>query len=652
MSHCYYHNSIGSFCESSTDEIVGKLASENKFELTIDQRNTWLIQIDLLKNVLQGFVGHVVFEFAIPRMGKRADVICLIKDIVFVLEFKVGGDKFELNYRDQVIDYSLDLKNFHKESHDRIIVPVLICTKAVPINNEIAIGPDKIYNCQLSNGSDLKSIITKIVDTNKHSDLIEALIWINSVYLPTPTIIEAAQTLYREHSVEDISRSDSGATNLSITSDYIQTLINNSKKTKTKTICFVTGVPGAGKTLAGLNIATTQSQKEKENHAVFLSGNGPLVEVLREALVRDVSMRKEISKANGRREVKAFIQNIHHFRDHYIENQEAPVEKVVIFDEAQRAWGKEQNSAFMKKKRGKDISISEPELLLQIMDRHTEWCCVICLVGGGQEINTGEAGLVEWLDVLISKFEDWKIYISEEIATSVEYNSFRELKPVLEQLNLISSYDLHLKTSLRSFRAETLSNCIHAILNNSPKEAEKFLKEMNGKFPFVITRDLAKAKAWLRNISRGSERYGIVASSEAVRLRPHGVNLTGDPINSICWYLNDKMDVRSSFFLEEVATEFETQGLEIDWACVCWDADLRYVDNDWSYNRFRGTKWQRVNDLSRQLYLKNAYRVLLTRARQGMIIFIPKGDSQDHTRADSFYDSTYEYLKQCGLLEI
>lgn len=652
MSRCYYNNSIVSFQQEPEDQILGKIAAANSFDLTLDQRNSWVTQIRLLKEQLSSFEGHILFEFVIPRMGKRADVICLLEGTVFVLEFKVGSDKFDSLSREQVVDYALDLKNFHKGSHDKKIVPVLVCTDANGVTNEVQSAHDDVSNCLFSNGNDLEVVISlalKKMNTAIHIDPME---WMSSPYSPTPTIIEAAQSLYQEHSVKEISRSDAEAMNLSITSDYIHSLINESRVQRKKTICFVTGVPGAGKTLAGLNIATSQAITEKENHAVFLSGNGPLVDVLREALSRDESMRKNISKKEAEREVKAFIQNIHHFRDHYIENEDAPKEKVVIFDEAQRAWGKEQNSAFMKKKRGKDLDMSEPELLLKIMDRHDDWCCVICLIGGGQEINTGEAGLVEWLEAVKSKFETWEIHISEAITTNPEYNSFRELTPVLSTLNIKSSLNLHLKTSLRSFRAETLSKVIYAILNNHPTEARSLLKNIEARFPIVLTRDLPKAKAWLREQSRGSERYGVIASSESVRLRPHGINLTGDPINSICWYLNDKNDVRSSFFLEEVATEFETQGLEIDRACVCWDADLRYENGDWTFNRFRGTKWQRINDSVRQQYLKNAYRVLLTRARQGIVIFLPKGDSEDHTRPNVYYDETYKYLIDCGLLEI
>jgi DUF2075 family protein len=462
--------------------------------------------------------------------------------------------------------------------------------------------------------------------------------------------------LYQGHDVREIAQSDSGADNLIKTANIIEKIINKAKKEKTKAICFITGVPGAGKTLGGLNLANERHKfsKEEEEHTVFLSGNGPLVDVLQEALARNKvkNSLEPIKKKNVLRETKAFIQNIHHFRDEALQNIYPPIEKVVIFDEAQRAWNQKKTSSFMKTKRNRDnFSQSEPEFLISVMDRHNDWCVIICLIGGGQEINTGEAGLLEWFSAIKKQFNYWEVYVSSKIF-DIEYSRGYDLNLFFDKkikYEIIS--DLHLKISIRSFRSENVSNFVKALLDCDKNNASKLFVELEHKYPIFITRDLQKAKEWLRQKSRGNERFGLIASSSGMRLKPYGifVELKIDPKN---WFLNSKDDVRSSYFLEYVATEFDIQGLELDWVCVAWDADFRYVNNIWNYYNFKGNNWQKIKDKESMLYLKNAYRVLLTRARQGIIIFIPQGDENDPTRITSFYNGTYEYLKEIGLKEI
>jgi hypothetical protein len=447
--------------------------------------------------------------------------------------------------------------------------------------------------------------------------------------------------------VADITRSDADAINLGRTQAIIAGVIEGAKVDHRKAVCFVTGVPGAGKTLAGLNIATQRSESHADEHAVFLSGNGPLVDVLREALTRDQAQRTGQSKAHVERKVRAFIQNIHKFRDEYVHTSDAPVEHVVVFDEAQRAWTKNQASKFMQSKRGvADFDMSEPEFLLSVMDRHADWCTVVCLIGGGQEINTGEAGLAEWMAAIRERFPHWQVHASAQIVQP-DYDLNHDAKAFIagEQVRLHD--ELHLGVSMRSFRAESLSDLISHLLNGDAETARRALERLEN-YPIFLTRDLAVAKAWLRKTARGSERYGLVASSGAQRLRPEGIHIKAaiDPPN---WFLNDRSDVRSSFYLEEVASEFDVQGLELDFTGVCWDADWRFVDGEWQAWNFKGTKWQSVHDRFRRLYLKNAYRVLLTRARQGMVIFVPQGDEADPTRPKRFYDETYAYLLSCGL---
>ena len=482
--------------------------------------------------------------------------------------------------------------------------------------------------------------------------------WEKSSYKPTPTIIEAATALYKKHNVNEISRSDAGAGNLAITSECISQIIDFSKKHNKKSICFVTGVPGAGKTLAGLNIANLRSNYLEEEHAVFLSGNGPLVDVLREALTRDkVKTAKEknqiITKAYALSQVKSFIQPIHHFRDNYIKDEEAPIERVTIFDEAQRAWTREQAASFMKRNKGdSDFNKSEPEFLIEVMDRHKDWCTIVCLIGGGQEINTGEAGLEEWIRPFAEKFNDWSLYYSSKITEDINYIKDDVALSILKNRNAIKKDELHLSVSLRSFRSAQLSNFIQEIINNDIERAKVIYRDfIQTDYPIKLTRDIDNARSWLKKKAKGSERFGVVASSGGIRLRPFGLNVKAK-IDAPIWFLNDKDDIRSSYFLEEVATEFDIQGLELDWTCVAWDGDFFYNNKQWNYRKFKGTKWQNINSEDITNYLINSYRVLLTRARQGMIIYIPYGNKEDFTRPDYMYDGTFDFFKSLGIEEI
>lgn len=657
MKREYYSDSIGNFLNTSSEEILGTLASKNEFSLEQTQRDAWLEEIDILRKALSLFQGYIYFEYSIPRMGQRVDVVVLIGPVIFVLEFKIGEKEFPSHAIEQVWDYALDLKNFHESSHNHFIAPILIATKAQSVHSAVATTPqnDKLLFPIKSNIDSLTEVIKNVLLFVEGED-IEHSQWECGRYRPTPTIIEAAMALYNRHSVDDISRSDASAINLSQTSKVVSDIIRESREKGQKSICFVTGVPGSGKTLVGLNIATTHIDKSNDLYSVFLSGNGPLVKILREALVRDKIQREKergnkIKKGEAFSEVKTFIQNVHHFRDDcLVDSMAPPIEHVVLFDEAQRAWNLEKTSTFMRQKKKKpDFNMSEPEFLISCLDRHQDWTVIVCLVGGGQEINTGEAGIGEWIESLNKSYPDWHIYISSRLTDS-EYGAGKILNHLASRPNVVHKNELHLGVSMRSFRAENVSLLVKQLLDLNIEEARKTLGKIN-KYPIVITRDLGKAKQWLRSQARGSERYGIVVSSQAERLKPHAIDVKS-PMNPIHWFLNGKDDVRSSYYLEHVATEFKIQGLELDWVCVTWDADFRYSKEGWKHRSFRGNRWTYIKKEERKQYLKNAYRVLLTRARQGMVIVVPWGDPKDHTRRPEFYDRTYEYLKDIGFTEI
>ncbi len=670
----YYHDTIQQFSQQSFDIIWAKLTAMGRGDLLQTQKLAWAEQIIILKSQISHCSGDVYFEYTIPRMGKRIDVILLIQGIIYVIEFKVGNKEHINANINQVWDYALDLKYFHEQSHDLPIIPILISTQTANQDINVFQDYDKIAHPILSNGSNLADIIRQTQLIFQTSE-IDNYAWSISRYAPTPTIIEAAQALYKNHSVQDISRSDAG--NLTQTSDYVFKIIEEAKAQKNKAICFVTGVPGAGKTLVGLNISTQSVAKDKVN-AVYLSGNGPLVKVLIEALTRD---KLQQLKDNGikktkkevEQEVKAFIQNVHHFRDaclegaviqdgeivadiEYFRSQEnvdksyVPIDHIAIFDEAQRAWDKNMTANFMQRKKNRPgFPYSEPEFLISCMDRHKDWATIVCLVGGGQEINTGEAGIREWINALNEHYKDWHIHISSHL-TDKEYAAGEALNLLANRPNVHTSKDLHLSVSLRSFRAEKLSQFVHQLLDISIIEAKETLQQLT-QYPIILTRDIDKAKHWLRKQARGNERYGIIVSSQAYRLRPLAIDVRFKP-DSIHWFLADKNDVRSSYYLEDVVTEFDIQGLELDYTCVVWDGDFRFADNKWSPHSFVGSKWQDIKKEERKVYLKNAYRVLLTRARQGMIIVVPEGDESDKTRLPKYYDTTYNYLKGLGISEI
>ena len=626
------------------------MAKNPDFDLATTQKAAWIEQIAFLQRNLEGLTGTLFLEFNIPRMGSRVDAVLLIGPVVFVVEFKVGEASFDRAAVDQVWDYALDLKNFHEASHQASLVPILIATEAkesAPV--KLVADSDRVYRpIQVHPGrfrAALESAL-RVID----GDALDQGQWAQGAYKPTPTIVEAARALYAHHGVEAIKAFDAGKKNLGETSRRIEELIDEARAKSRKIICFLTGVPGAGKTLVGLNVATQHARTESPTHAVLLSGNGPLVAVLRAALSRDEKARlkkRGQKQKKGSDPVKQFIQNVHHFRDEALKSEAPPADHVVVFDEAQRAWNQAMTADFMKRKKGvANFTDSEPQFLIRYVDRHKDWAVILCLVGGGQEINRGESGIGAWLEAAKTSFPHWDMYISSRLMDS-EYAAAETVGAAKETRGVHLDDNLHLSVSMRSFRAEHVSAFVKTLLDCERDQARLTLAKLK-RYPIAVTRDLALAKQWVRSKARGSERYGLVASSKAQRLKPHAIDIRvkTDPVH---WFLDGKEDTRSSYYLEDAATEFQVQGLEVDWAVVTWDGDLRFTGSVWSYHDFRGAKWQNVKNADNRSYLKNAYRVLLTRARQGMVIFVPEGDVTDRTRPPAYYDSTFQYLVDVGI---
>lgn len=655
MIRAHFQAPIREFLATPDDAVVGALARGSAFAVEPVQLSAWATQVDLLKKVLTPYAdnGDVFFEFVLPRLGRRLDVLLVLDQWLVVIEFKVGDTTFTASAVDQVWDYALDLKNFHETSHLAPIVPILVATRARIGTSAVGHpGPDGVYAPVLVGEDQLAAVLRQLVGCSV-GEPIRGCEWVRGRYRPTPTILEAAQALWNGHSVADISRSDAGAEELARTVSYIDDLIATARGEGQKVVCLLTGVPGAGKTLVGLGVAARHMDQRSALHSVFLSGNGPLVAILREALARDrVSQERQagrlLTKGGARQQVESFIQNVHHFRDECLIDPGPPPEHVAIFDEAQRAWNREQTVAFMSRKKGqRDFTASEPEYLLSCMDRHRDWAVVLCLVGGGQEINTGEAGISGWIDALRTRFPHWSIHISPRLHDS-EYGSGATMRALQGRPNVVLHDDLHLGVSMRSFRAEQVSDWVKYVLDQEFAQARATLTHLLPRYPIAVTRQLAHGKSWVRKRARGSERFGLVVSSQAQRLKPHAIDVRA-PVDPVHWFLDTKDDVRSSYYLEDAATEFHVQGLELDWSCVVWDADFRHAAPTWDHWSFKGSRWQRIRSQERQLYLKNAYRVLLTRARQGMVIVVPEGDAGDPTRDPAFYDVTYEYLRSVGV---
>jgi hypothetical protein len=660
MQRAAYSDALDRFLDRSDDEVLGALTRASDFAVEDTQRAAWLFELAHLKTLLPALIsefgnGSLYFEYAIPRMGRRIDVLVLLRGVLFVLEYKVGETQFPVHALDQVVDYALDLKHFHETSHDAVIAPILIATEArtAPPLQVSESKDDRVLRPIATNSEGLAGVIRAVLAANP-AESIDPDVWQQGRYQPTPTIVEAASALYAGHSVQEISRSDAGAINLAQTSQRLEQIIAESRARGRKAICFVTGVPGAGKTLVGLNIATQHIDPDSALYSVFLSGNGPLVKILHEALARDrVAQAKRngesARKGEAKSKVKAFIQNVHHFRDEGLKDAgRPPVEHVALFDEAQRAWDLAQTASFMQRKKGyPGFDQSEPAFLISCMNRHPDWAVIVCLVGGGQEINTGEAGIGGWLEAVRDHYPDWELFVSPHLHDR-EYQATELLQQIAVQGRVHLHPELHLSVSMRSFRAETVSAWVKAALDGDIDGARHLYDEFKTRYPIVLTRSLPDAKAWTRAQARGSERYGLVVSSQAQRLKPYAIDVRS-PMDPVHWFLNGKADVRSSYYLEDVATEFHVQGLELDWTCMAWDADFRRTGNAWRHYSFRGDRWQRILQPHSQRYQLNAYRVLLTRARQGMAIVVPKGDPQDPTRDPQFYDQTYDYLRSTGL---
>lgn len=654
------HYTAREFLTAPDDQVLGRLAqlyADLGFNALLTSAiDAWTKQLPILRGALnelieadgRGANWGLLLEYVLPMRDRRPDAVLLAGAAVFVMEFKVGAKSHDASAVWQVQSYALDLRDFHPGCRGRAIVPILIATGSDDQESSERAIPTRLREgnlpVRLESSATLGACLSRLAATHgggAHD--ISPAEWESANFSPTPTIIEAAQALFGGHTVKDISHAFSDK--LDVTSKCIVAAIGHSREKLCRSMCFVTGIPGSGKTLVGLNAVHSPSLLlQSTSSAVFLSGNGPLVKVIREALAREQAHRG-VRKDEAKDVASAFIRNVHAFLKLYgIERpDQAPPQHAVVFDEAQRA----RSAAAVKKAHGKDRA--ESALVLDIMERVPGWATVVALVGGGQEINNGEAGLREWGRALAEREQRWRVLASPEALRGGESVAGHQLFPdgVPPNIAVCEMAELHLRDSVRSHRAQFIGEWVNNVVSD-----EAVAEQAGCDFPVVLTRDLVQARQWLAGRQESSQRTGLLASSGAIRLRAFGLELSSAFRKGISypdWFLNPLGDVRSSFQLEVAATEFDCQGLEVDWAGVCWGGDfvIDPATRKWNCWRFSGNRWLRQNDATRRQYIRNKYRVLLTRARRGMVIWVPAGTAA--AKDADYLEATAKRLEAAGV---
>jgi hypothetical protein len=680
----YLRKPISEFLVVPESEILATLAKRNaeaRFPLQPEALKAWEDQLPFIKEGLRKLrsampeagAWSILLEYPIPQIGQRIDAVILAHNGLVVLETKTGQSP--TGARRQAEDYCISLASFHEGSAGRTIVPLVVSDAHTTTPADSNAFEGLIRKCELTNtaslGATLQLIAARIVDHDQAA--ITPEVWDEARFRPIPPIIEAAVKLYAGMDVFEIGHAAAAQEDLEKTTKAVVRIVEEARDKRERAICFVTGVPGAGKTLVGLNAV---HQPELKDVSMFLSGNGPLVKVIREALTRDVVRRDDVSRRSAEHMLHTFVANVHRFADDFAKDSRPPTRNVIVFDEAQRAWDQEENTRPRQNGRGIERpAASEPRMVIEIMDRfREEWAVIVALIGGGQEINRGEAGLAEWGRAL-REFPDWQIFASPEVlegGSSVDgFQLFDTPDP--HQGRIHRSDHLHLTVSVRSIRAKEVSAWVNAVLSGDSSEAKSIAVGMR-EVP-VVTRDLDEARRWLRSRQLGRTRSGLVASSAATRLRADGMEAGFDFHRAFeweHWFLDHSecverncdhkycCDVRASSKLEVCATQFEIQGLELDWVGLCWGEDLIWDWETWRSQSFNSKQWSTIRpemlkDFERRerlerkhRYRKNGYRVLLTRARQGMIIYVPNPPASDKSRSHEALDRTFEFLRLCG----
>ncbi|MDE8342554.1 MAG: DUF2075 domain-containing protein [Acidocella sp.] len=647
----FWAANIPAFLHAAADTITAQLAhaAQSRFRRNEPQQlRAWSAQCAMLVRALAALPaaasGHVLFEVSLPRTDRRADVVLLLPGAIVVLEFKLGAERFDSSAREQAEDFALDLQDFHVGSRGQRIVPVLVASDAVLAHAaQPALWLSGVAPVIDANAGSLVTALGAAIDIS--APALDRQVWQTAPYRPVPPIIDAARILYARHNVDEILDSRAGAVSLATTHDAIREALGDACANGWHLVLFVTGVPGAGKTLCGLNACFGAA--DDRLRATFLTGNPALVHVLRAALVRD-AVRSGMHKRVAAQRMSGVIQALPKFRDKYAGHQEVPAEHVIVIDEAQRSWSRDHA---VKKSRdcAVHLSDSEPGHLLTAMERHRDWSAIVCLIGNGQEIHDGEGGLAEW-GVALQSRGHWRIIVAPDCLTA--FDPRRRLPP-LPGLHMDTR--LHLSIPTRQISNRHASEWVDAVLEGNLTKAA-LIAGIKG-VPFRVTRELATLRTTLRQVARGSRRAGLIASSGARRLRAIGLGTELPHMDEGAvarWFLDRFPDVRASDALELVATEFSVQGLELDVVGLCWDGDLIRLPQQaaWHVRAFRGTKWQNTSAAESISNRINTYRVLLTRARHETIILVPVGDATDATRHPATFDAIAAFLIACGAVAV
>jgi len=640
---------VGDLLAMAPRDVAARLAyaqTERHATIELAQRHAWEGAAAILQAALREAdpAWRLLLECDLLRLEKRADAVLLTDRAILVLEFKHGARRYEAADLRQAEDYALDLHDFHAGSRNHPVVPVLVATEAPPARHDPPLiwhGVAPVLRC---NGADLGALIAAVqAGIGPPVAPLDAAAWEASPYRPVPTVLEAATLLYRRNSVAEIAAARADAPNLTRTAEAIARVIAHARGRGEHRIVFVTGIPGAGKTLCGLNVVFGAL---RAHGAAFLSGNVPLVSVLREALARDAAPDGGRARQAARRQAQTALQNVHRFLEHHVIHADhVPEARVIVFDEAQRAWDAAQATRDTQR-RASRLSTSEPAHALDIMGRHPGWSVIVALIGGGQEINTGEAGLAEWGRVIAAD-PRWRATAAPRVIASAD-PAQRLADGMRGWLDL--DPDLDLAVPMRSVRNAAGSPWVDAVLRGAVTEAAAIAREAGG-VPFLVTRDLDALRAGLRGLGRGLRRAGLVASAGARRLRAEGLGVQVPEVAD--WFLNRWPDIRSSEALETFATEYDCQGLELDLAGLAWGGDLMRAGESWLPRRFAGDRWFTVRSAEEQRFILNTYRVLLTRARYETIIWVPRGSPRtepfhDATRDAAAMDAIADCLLACG----
>ncbi|MEJ5239319.1 MAG: DUF2075 domain-containing protein [Limisphaera sp.] len=674
----FYRASVSDFLNADPATVIGQLHLQSRHAVSNMRTATvvsWERTVTALRDALREVAAGIptarrwglLLEYEIPRRNCRIDCVLLAGQLVIILELKTGATGSASAAKRQVEHYAIELRDFHAESRNRRIVPVAVLSGSTLF--QLQLDPDEadlVQPVQITGDVTLSRTLLAVAHVHEaaiRGGQIDLAAWDESAYAPIPNIVEAAQMLFAGQSVREISHAHTDAYNLTKTTDVLVDAVQRAQRERRKAVCFVTGVPGAGKTLAGLNVVHSPDLlRDGRPVGAFLSGNGPLVKVLIEALAQDHHRRTRETLAESRRRARTFIQSVHGFLKAYRAPGRPPPERVVVFDEAQRAWDAEKvrkellRRATSEERNHLGPALSEPALMLSIMDRWPDWAVIIALVGGGQEIHDGEAGLAEWGRALRERFPHWEVVASPEALEGGPSVAGSRLFPDGEagSLSVRQERYLHLPVAVRSFRAQAVAEWVNAVVNGHTEQAAQIAAQVSS-FPIKLTRSLDEARRWLKQKTRGYRRCGLLASSGALRLRAHGLEVSSGFRSSFPfqeWFLAEPDDVRSSNWLEVALTEFECQGLELDWVGVCWGGDFTWGGNTWEFRQFRGSTWQSVQKPTTREYIRNKYRVLLTRAREGLVIWVPEGSVEDETRPPEWFDSTAEFLRQCGATDL